>query len=144
MAKGNSTTGRKMVGVDSTMIRPKVEPPPELTEIEREYWWRVVDNVPNDYFNPSDYAILSAYIVMYRTFSEAKAKVDEEGMVIMDPSGKQVINPWAKILSDATGKLSVLTTKVRLCPGARMKNDRTKEKIPVSVPNTPLGGLIAR
>ena len=142
MAKGESNRGRKFVGIDSTMVRPKVTPPKELSRKAKVYWKRIVDNVPNDYFNPSDFAVLAAYVKNYELMINAQDMIDEQGAVLVDNQDKPFKNPWFVIFQEASAKIATLSTKVRLCPSARMKNDRVKEKVPGSVATTPLGNLL--
>ena len=142
MAKGESTRNRKFVGVDATMVRPKVTPPKELSRKAKVYWKRIVDNVPNDYFNPSDFAVLVAYCKNYEILIQAQDMLDEQGAVLVDDNGKSYKNPWFVVLQEVTGKITTLATKVRLCPSARMKNDRVKEKVPDSIATTKLGKLL--
>ena len=142
MAKGESIRGKKMVGVDSTMVRPKVEPPKELSRKGKVYWKRIVENVPNDYFNPADFAVLVAYVQNYEIMIKAQNMLEIEGEVLEEKNGKPFKNPWFSVLQEATGKIATLSTKVRLCPSSRMKNDRVKEKVPQGKATTPLGALL--
>ncbi len=137
-----SKSGQKMVMVDTTMVRPKVEPPEELSKQARKYWRRVVRSVPNEQFTNSDFIILSAYCENYALMVEAREKLDEQGSVLVDSQDKSYKNPWFQVFQDASSKVTSISTKVRLCPSARIKAESTKEKAPNSRATTRLGGLI--
>lgn len=142
MAKGESTRNMKFIGVDSTLTRPKVVPPPELSKSAKVYWERIVENVPNDYFNPADFVVLVSYVKNYEMMIKAQDMLDEQGEVIADSNGRPFPNPWFVIFQTAAGKIATLSTKVRLCPSSRMKNDRVKEKVPEGESTTALGKLL--
>jgi len=143
MAAGSSTRNTKVVGVDSTLIRSKVEPPDELTDEAKEVWRRLVDAVPNNQFNNADFVILGTYCETYATMIKANEHVKAQGEVVINVSGNLVKNPWFSVSQEAASKIASLAIKLRLCPSARQKAEQTKEK-PSGNSSTTLGGLIKR
>lgn len=133
MAASSSTRGKKLVGVDTSMHRPKVKPPAELNTNAKKYWKRIVDSVPNDQFTDSDFAILASYCSNYSLLIKAQGMLDIEGEVLIDEKGKSYKNPWFVILQEVSGKIATIATKIRLCPSARQRSEATKEKPPASV-----------
>jgi len=129
MAASSSTRGKVLVGVDTTMYRPKVKPPKELKGDARVYWKRIVDSVPNQQFTKSDFAILVAYCQNYALLIKAQDKLEVEGEVLIaESTGKAYKNPWFVILQEVSGKIATMATKLRVCPSARQRSEATKEK----------------
>ena len=133
MAAGSSTRGKKLVGVDTTLTRPKVSPPKELSSAAKKYWNRIVSSVPNEQFTNSDFAILAAYCHNYALLIKAQDMLEVEGEVLKDSNDKAYKNPWFVILQEVSGKIATIATKIRLCPSARQRSEGTKEKPTPSV-----------
>lgn len=143
MPISSSTRGQKMVGIDSTITRPKVKPPKTLSVAAKKVWIKLVDSVPNDQFNDADFVILATYCETYAIMMQANWFVNFEGAVIHE-RGKSCKNPWFSVAQESASKIASLAIKLRLCPSARKKNEVTKEKVPTGTASTKLGSMIKR
>ena len=132
-----STNGKKLVGIDTTMRRPKVQPPKELSNQAKKVWKTLVNSCPNEQFTDSDFIVLSVFCENYAIMVKATGMLQEQGEIIEAPSGRTIKNPWFGILQECTGKITALSTKLRLAPNARKKSDETNEK---ATPFVPVGG----
>ena len=145
MANGNkASSGMIRVAGDPSQFRPKAKAPKELSDDAKLYWERITANVRNDQFNESDFAVLSAYCESYVMMVRARVAIELDGMVLEDSHGKEYINPHISIMNSAISKLATLSTKVRLCPSARIKNDEMREHEPDSEYKSPLGALLKK
>ena len=144
MAAGSSTRNTKVVGIDTTTVRPKVKPPKNISPEAKKVWRKLVDSTPNDQFNDADFVILATYCETYATMINANIMLRIQGEVLQDRWGKGYKNPWFSISQEAASKIASLAIKLRLCPSARKKNEATKEKAPVGKATTKLGSLIKR
>ena len=142
MPTNRSKTGKKMVEVDTTLVRPKVQPPKVLKGLARKCWLELTRTTPNEQFTESDFVVLSAYCQQYAAMVEASQHVDVEGRVLEDERGKKYINPWHTILKESTVSLANTSVKLRLCPSARIKIDAVREKAPKMKSMSQLGRLI--
>ena len=144
MPKSSSTRGQKMVGIDTSLVRPKVKPPATLSLEAKKVWRKLVNSVPNDQFNDADFVILATYCETYATMVNANIMTTIEGAVLEDKNGRSYKNPWFSVAQEAASKIASLAIKLRLCPSARKKNEVTKEKVPQGKATTKLGNLIKR
>lgn len=144
MPKSSSSRGQKMVGIDTTISRPKVAPPDDISPQALIVWNRIIETTPNEQFTDSDFPVLVTYCEVYATMRKAMDFMHWEGEVLMDRFDKPFKNPWFSIAQEAAGKIPTLAMKLRLSPSSRKKGEVTKEKAPVSNPTTTLGHLIKR
>ncbi len=144
MPKSSSTRGQKMVGIDTTLVRPKIKPPNDLTPEAKKVWVKLVNSVPNEQFTESDYPVLATYCEVYATMRNALNMLLIEGYVLEDRWGKPFKNPWAAIANECAGKIPTLAMKLRLSPSSRKKAEVTHEKTPSSTATSTLGNLIKR
>lgn len=99
--------------------RRRLEPPPELGEVETEIFRMTVAGVPLEHFSPEDAPLLSAYCracVLERHAAEELAACAVVGTV---PS------PWLSVHASAVRSLSTLAMRLRLGPRARDHHTRT-------------------
>ena len=95
----------------------RLEPPPELGEIEAAIFRNVVAGVPRDHFSAEDNDLLSAYcraIALERRASEELATAATIG-------GQA--SPWLAVYATAVRALATLTVRLRLGPKARHPNN---------------------
>ena len=99
--------------------RRRLEPGPELGEIEAALFRMTVSAVPLEHFSPEDVPILSAYCracVLERHAAEELAA----GAVVGDRT-----SPWLSVHASAVRSLSTLAMRLRLGPRARDHHTRT-------------------
>jgi P27 family predicted phage terminase small subunit len=144
MPKSSSTRGQKMVGIDTTLVRPKVQPPEDMSLPAKEVWRKLIDSTPNEQFTNSDFPILVTYCETYATMRKALDMMQWEGEILVDRYDKPYKNPWYSIAIETSAKIPNLAVKLRLNPSSRQKGEVTKEKAPASKPTTTLGNLIKR
>lgn len=134
----------KAVGVDTTLLRPKVLPPEDMSKASKGAWEKLVNSVPNDHFNDADFVVLRAYCEAYSDMVDASTWMEVEGKVLFDGNSKSYINPWFTIYQQSSNKIASLAIKLRLCPSARQRIDATKEKANQSIATSKLGAMIKR
>ncbi len=142
MAAGKSTRNTKVVGIDTTLQRPKVQPPVNLSVTAKKAWMELVDSTPNEQFTESDFPVMSAYCICYAQLMEAEFWLQLEGSVLTDRMGKQYKSPWFQVSQEASSKIAAISIKLRLCPSSRKKNESTKAKPAPGKATTKLGRLI--
>lgn len=144
MPRSNSNRGQKMVSVDTTINRPKVKPPSDLSVMAKKVWEQIINTTPNEQFTDSDFPVLVTYCEVYATMRTALDMMHIEGEVLQDRWGKGYKNPWFSIAQESASKIPMLAMKLRLSPSSRKKGEVTKELPPASKPTTKLGGMIKR
>ena len=147
MPISSGTRNKKMVGVDTTAFTPKITPPESMTADGKKLWKQLVESIPNENLCLSDMPILEIYCETMVTFRKSKQHVDLQGEVIISEStGNNMVNPWFTVMINAAGRITSLSTKLRLSPSSRMKADNTKGQLAKSVPvggePSPLSKLI--
>lgn len=102
----------------------RIEPPLHLSESQRSEWRAIVDSLPADYFRPGDVPLLSAFCVASALHKQAQAHIEEHGMVLENDRGTMTANPAASILMTQASSMASLAMKLRLCPSARMRQEK--------------------
>ena len=144
MPKSSSTRGQKMVGIDTSILRPTVKPPSDLSAPAKKIWRKLIATTPNEQFTDSDFPLLATYCEVYATMRKSLDMMHKEGEVMEDRWGKSFKNPWFSISQESASKIPVLAMKLRLSPSSRKKNFSTNEKPPVGKATSTLSKLIKR
>jgi P27 family predicted phage terminase small subunit len=96
-----------------------MEPPEFLGEAEAAEWREIVQSMPADYFRPSDAPLLAAFCMASAIYKQAGALIAEKGLIISDPSGRQMANPASAVLTAQASSMAQMAGKLRLCPSSR-------------------------
>jgi phage terminase small subunit len=101
-------------GAASTPV-PRLIPPAELDQLEREEFLNIVLALRPDHFEPCDGPLLGAYVKAVILERVALGELRAAGYV--DAEGKP--SGWLKILAQATRTMSTYSRLLRLNPQAR-------------------------
>jgi phage terminase small subunit len=107
----------------------RLEPSPELGEIEAAIFRKVVASVPQDHFSAEDNDLLAAYCRALALERRASEELAAAGIV-----GSQA-SPWLAVYATAVRALSTLTVRLRLGPKARHPNNSRRLSKSVSPPS---------
>ena len=102
--------------------------PEHLTDAERTEWEQIVLSLPADYFRPGDIPLLAAFCTASALYKEARAILQEKGMLIADERGIVRANPASQILTAQASSMAQLAGKLRLCPSSRYTEKAAQTK----------------
>ena len=106
--------------------QPRLSPPAELSELERETFIDIVTGVDSGHFRQSDLALLCAYCRAIVAEREAAGELARAPVVDGEPS------PWLRIHQAAVKTMMGLSMRLRLSPQARQANNPSRPAAPVS------------
>lgn len=106
----------------------RMPPPEHLTAEQKAEWQAIVDSLPADYFRPGDVPLLSAFCVASALYKEAAARIQGEGMVLLDSKGRQYAHPVCTVLTTQSSAMAQMAVKLRLCPSARYSEKQAATK----------------
>lgn len=121
MARKSREAGLTVVAITDDRIAA----PGHLTQAQKAEWRAIVDSLPADYFRPGDVPLLSAFCVASALHKEAQSHMEANGMILTDERGKMTANPASSILMMQASSMAQLAMKLRLCPSARMRAEKT-------------------
>jgi phage terminase small subunit len=106
--------------------RPRLRPPAELSELERQAFLAIVTSVESGHFRESDLPLLCAYCRAIIAECEAASELARSPVVDNEPS------PWLRIHQAAVKTMMGLSMRLRLSPQSRQANNPTRPAPSVS------------
>jgi P27 family predicted phage terminase small subunit len=95
-------------------------PPPELGELARQEWDRVVQHLAaSRVLTHLDRSLLAVHCEAWATWITATLAVAKKGAVITAPSGYPVQSPWVSIANKAAEVMRRTGAELGLSPAAR-------------------------
>lgn len=108
----------------------KIIPPNNLSDIARENWDLVVEQLTlAGIMTNLDNQALALYCEAYARWTEANDKIREHGMVIKAPSGYPVQSPYLSISNKAFEQMRAMLSEFGMTPSSRSRIKAEPKKI---------------
>lgn len=107
--------------------KPVLPFPPGLPEEQKEIWRETVNCKTADFWSRGDVPLLQLYCRAYCDIQRLDTQIAEEGEVIRNAKGNQVVNPKLVVRGFAEARLMALATKLRLQPSSRLSQNTTSK-----------------
>lgn len=96
--------------------------PRHLSREARREWHRVVKELDAaGLLTTVDRTALAAYCQAYANWVEAEQHLQEEGRVMVFPSGYSQISPWATVAKNALAEMKAFMTEFGMTPSSRSR-----------------------
>ncbi len=102
------------------MSRKRFEPPKGISPAAAAEWRQLVKLLGSD-VSERDRIGLTILATSYADYREAQRQVDENGTVVLGPTGQPIKNPYCLVLKESFDRIRPLLTEFRLTPQARGK-----------------------
>lgn len=106
----------------------RMNAPAYLSDAEAAEWTEIVSSLPADYFRPSDIPLLSALCTASALHKQARAFIEEKGLITVDDHGVCRPNPASQILTAQASSMAQMAGKLRLCPSSRYDEKKANTK----------------
>jgi len=107
----------------------RIDPPDDISIEAVVVWDDIVESLPAAHFIKSDYPLLRTFCESYATVQKCFDKLNEQGWIYTDRSGKKHKSKWADILKDQQQIMGLLATKLRVCVSSRQQMSETTVEI---------------
>ena len=107
------------LGLVVSALPQRLEPPDTLSDDEATVWRRIVNALPAGHFQPADAELLRAFVTACVMHDEAKAMVNQHGMMMVNERGTPVANPMLSTMQSQAQTMKALATSLRLSPQSR-------------------------
>ena len=110
--------------VDEQPIAPVAipEPPSTLGGEAATEWQRITRLLKRlRLIAKLDRAALAIYCVAWQDWTEARARIAEQGAIVKSPNGYPIVNPYHAIASQAAKQMQSLLAEFGLSPAARAR-----------------------
>jgi P27 family predicted phage terminase small subunit len=126
-------------------LRGLMAPPPELSDVAKKEWVRVVRLLKEaGLIEQLDKTLLSAYCVAYTRWVDAENQIREYGSLIKSPNGYPMPSPYLPIANKAMEQMLKIMGELGMTPASRSRLPQKEPEriIHNYVPTTPKIGEI--
>jgi hypothetical protein len=115
-----SAAERELLGVDETEERKEhIKPYFDMTELEIEKWWELINDFPPSAHNDCDRPLLRTYCEMLVEHTDVLKQSRNEDYLITTAAGSTTINPIFNLIDRQRKTIALLAAKLRMAPSGR-------------------------
>lgn len=99
-----------------------VEPPEDMTELEKNIWRKTIENSPHGLLRPLDENMVRMFVEAVATRTLNQQKVREFGSVVKSPRhGMPIKSPYQVVVDQQTEIIKHLTAELGFSPTSRSR-----------------------